>query len=517
VSTDKKPGDEKSGADKKKRRKKGGKFRLRAPVHYLAYALIALFLVLVDPFRWQEITDTASQDLAYRMLIGPLYPTDHREDITVVLLNEATLNSLKATWPVAMKTHADILRTIRRMRPRAVMVDFVFPDERNDLTLGDLQTEIRNYKDKNIPLYFARAEGANIDWIRSGLSDATLTSIVNPLSDGVSRTYEPCSRLSGGRSDCACEADGNTFQACPAEARPATPGSPVALTAAFELFGYPKGLKDGFDIRDAEPMEVVWSNRINEINDSWMRKRTPWGLEDLCLDIGSGFWDWLTRIFSRSEQYSFRQTCPYTTTVPAHGLFDAPNDPKLREALSNKFVFYGADLTGLEDAVVPPTHVKLPGVYLHAMALDNLLTFDGRYKRSSVSMFGVNVRAQYVTAVVALVIALIVVAVARSKRFTKAQKIKSGKARGVAYFRVLWRRWGYWILFNLGSLAVILAVFYVLYDQFRLSPKNWLGYWGLLFALSSIAKGRLVEGFLRRVVKHLVPSLRPIFFMEKRT
>ena len=48
------------------------KSSLRAPFHYAAYVVIALFLVLVDPFEWKEVTSNASQDLAYRVLIGPL-------------------------------------------------------------------------------------------------------------------------------------------------------------------------------------------------------------------------------------------------------------------------------------------------------------------------------------------------------------------------------------------------------------------------------------------------------------
>ena len=61
------------------------KSRLRASYHYLVYVLIAIFGVFVDPFNWQEKAAQLSQDIAYEMLIGPLYPVDHRDRITVVL------------------------------------------------------------------------------------------------------------------------------------------------------------------------------------------------------------------------------------------------------------------------------------------------------------------------------------------------------------------------------------------------------------------------------------------------
>ena len=41
--------------------------------------------------------------------------------------------------------------------------------------------------------------------------------------------------------------------------------------------------------------------------------------------------------------------------------------------------------------------------------------------------------------------------------------------------------------------VVIVGVCAVLYVKFGISPKNWLGYWGLMTAISGMAKGRLAE------------------------
>ncbi len=492
------------------------KSSLRAPFHYAAYVAIALFLVLVDPFEWKKVTSNASQDLAYRVLIGPLYPTDHRDRISVVLFNEATLKYLGATWPTTLGTHAEILKTIREMGPRAAMVDFVFPDQRDDPSVKDLQDEIQAYKDANIPLYFARAEGTDLDWIRPDLSEASLTSIVNPVSDGVSRTYEPCSTFSMDDADCACIAGLNQFEVCPAGTDAASPWSPVALTAAFQLFGKIRGLPNGFTVQDPVPMEVVWSNRLNPVNAMWMRKKTASGLEDLRVDIAPSLADWSRRMWFKSEQYSFLQTCPYTTTISAGMLLKAPGDAELDKILRGKIVFYGADLTGLEDTVVPPTHVKLPGVYLHAMALDNLFTFNGQYKRSSMTINGVDIGAQYVGAAVAVLLALIVVAFARSEPVIEAQLVSADKERGIAFFRIKWHRWKYWFGFNVCMFAVIVAICWALYSWAAISPKNWLGYWGLMTVLSGVAKGRLVEGFAR-TAKGVLPSFGSIVFKEERT
>lgn len=499
-----------------------GKPALHTPVHYAAYVAIALFLVLWDPFQWGEASSNASQDLAYRVLIGPLYPTDQREQISVVLFNEATLKHIGATWPVALGRHAEILRTIREMGPKAVMVDFIFPDKRDDPSVTELQNEILTYKDKGIPLYFARAEGTDLDWIRPDLPQARLTSIATPISDGVSRTYELCSALPGDNAACACVTRSNEFATCPAGTDAASLDSPVALTAAFEMYRAHTGtLPKEFNIHEAAPMEVVWSNRRNPVNASLMHKKTAGRSEELCADIASSLGDWIRRMLFKSETNSFRQTCPYSTTVTAHTLLRAREEPKLRNELwllmQRRFVFYGGDLAGLEDTVVPPTHVKLPGVYLHAMALDNLLTFDGKYKRSAVSVFDADVAAPDVSLAVAVVLAVVVVVFARSRPVVRGDRIAAGDARGLAYFRILWRRWRHWFLFNLCMFAVIVAVCLALYVWAGLSPKNWLGYWGLLTALSGMAKGRLVEGFATTLTERFVPSLGPIIFTEERT
>jgi hypothetical protein len=494
-----------------------GKPRLCAPAHYAAYIGIALFLVWWDPFQWNEASSNASHDLANRVLIGPLYPTKQRDQITVVLFNEATLEHLEATWPVALGRHADILRNIREMGPRAVMVDFIFPDRRDDPSVEQLRDEIQAYQGAGIPLYFARAEGAGLDWIRSDLSEAKLTSIANPTSDGVSRTYDPCSRLPGDHPACACVAGPNDFKACTAEKDAGALVSSVALTAAFELYRDEVGLPGRLNIHEPGPMDVVWSNRLNPTNDLWMRKQTAEGLENLCVDIASSFGDWLRRMAFKSEKYSFRQTCPYSTTVSARMILSAPQDAAVRELVHEKYVFYGGDLTGLEDSVVPPTHVKLPGVYLHAMALDNLLTFGGKYKYSSISLFGGDMGAENLAYLVAGLLAVVVVFFARNERVVMADRITAGQERGFAYFRILWRRWRYWFVFNLCTFVVIVAVCWALYSWAGLSPKNWLGYWGLMTALSGMAKGRLAEAVATTITERFWPALGPIIFMEERT
>jgi hypothetical protein len=46
-------------------------------------------------------------------------------------------------------------------------------------------------------------------------------------------------------------------------------------------------------------------------------------------------------------------------------------------------VLVGANVPGYNDFANSPIHGLIPGVHLHAMALDNLLTYQGNYKQST--------------------------------------------------------------------------------------------------------------------------------------
>ena len=59
-------------------------------------------------------------------------------------------------------------------------------------------------------------------------------------------------------------------------------------------------------------------------------------------------------------------------------------------------VLYGFDVAGSSDLIRPATHVALPGVFLHAMALDNLLTWGEHYKATAVWVAGYRVPAEYI-------------------------------------------------------------------------------------------------------------------------
>ncbi|MFO1425406.1 MAG: CHASE2 domain-containing protein [Steroidobacteraceae bacterium] len=73
-----------------------------------------------------------------------------------------------------------------------------------------------------------------------------------------------------------------------------------------------------------------------------------------------------------------RLPCPAVPVVPLSLLERAPLE-EWRELLRGRAVLIGASIAGIPDYVATPVHGQLPGVLLHAMALDNLARDGANY------------------------------------------------------------------------------------------------------------------------------------------
>jgi hypothetical protein len=77
-----------------------------------------------------------------------------------------------------------------------------------------------------------------------------------------------------------------------------------------------------------------------------------------------------------------KRKCPHTNTISVVHLLGR-FDKKLKdESVKGRTIFYGGSFEMAGDRVISPVFDDLPGVYLHAMAYDNLLTFRTDYKRA---------------------------------------------------------------------------------------------------------------------------------------
>lgn len=509
-------------------------YQLRAVFYVPVFAVIGFLFVYIDPFGISEVTRRVSVDHVVRLLIGPSYPLDGRGEIAVVLFDEQALtNVFDTTWPPPLSVHAYVLRTIRHFEPRGVMVDFVFVDERPDDDVEILASEISAYEQAGepgpgIPLYFAATSG-DIHQSLDGI--ANLVNATIPVdADGIIRRYWFCARDADENGEGQGGGD-EALEASPCGAMaPRTTNQYIGMTAAFRMYSDRGGLPENFTVTQYDAMDLIWSNRLNPLNDKWMRRSTgtrsskttkheplcdrneelkDWNETSKFVQFWNGltwFWDALWH----SE--GFIQHCPYTSTVPVSALINNPNDPDIKDALENKFVFYGSSIVAAADLVAAPTHPEIPGVYVHAMALDNLITFGGNYRRSFLpSPWGGIIEVQTVEAILGAIAVVVTVMFVHSK--TARASFDLGSINTNLFPRKL-IKFLIWFWFHEWMLIALIVVSYILYSFAFLSPINWFGLFALVSALSLEEYTGLANGIAGWIVTNFFPEKRSWFFEE---
>ena len=116
----------------------------------------------MDPFGFTRLTKFYSQDLLAVAMAG-CYPDaeggpcvkEGRADTAVVLLRDPDLAAFDEPWPPRYGFHARVLKAIRANKPKAVVIDIVFEDKRDDPTIAALAAELDRYRAEGIPVYAA--------------------------------------------------------------------------------------------------------------------------------------------------------------------------------------------------------------------------------------------------------------------------------------------------------------------------------------------------------------------------
>jgi hypothetical protein len=131
-----------------------------------------------------------------------------------------------------------------------------------------------------------------------------------------------------------------------------------------------------------QDMEVMWTNRTND----WNRRHMYAGVG--CRQIDGSVSNWILRVFWRDgrDPSKMRQDCPPTDTLLARFVHLDSTAPDVVSRLKDRYVFYGSSLVALGDIVNPPTHTRMPAVYLHAMAFQNLQHYGLDYKHVDIGL-----------------------------------------------------------------------------------------------------------------------------------
>jgi CHASE2 domain-containing sensor protein len=317
-----------------------------------------LLALQLDPFGLSTASDRASEDIFLR-LYPIFYPATNQDEIKVVMIDERDL-PLKPggsrEWPLEYNEYAALIEKVLEQKPRGVFIDLLFDtSQKRDIT--PLRELIDRIPKDGPPVVFA-------------------TYASNPeriLLPG-SLTYE-----GGGAMKGVVElvTNRNHYQT-------ATGLADHGASAATVLYNStnPSGKRIATD--EASQFLVTWGNTLPardaadpacaNIVDTFDSRLEAFA-STLARGVSGSFPGWTGLKGERS--WERMQPCPYHQEIPARDLMQMSNTQSGSQ-LEGKYVLIGAAVSGSGDTINSPVHGQLPGVYLHAVALDNLLTFGGK-------------------------------------------------------------------------------------------------------------------------------------------
>lgn len=277
-----------------------------------------------------------------------VYPASGQADTTVLLFREENLTGLGTHYPVPYEVHGVILEELATHGPRAVFIDFAFVDRREGDDIGEFARKLCTLANK-AEVYLAHPLGESA-------SRGAYHEIVRQCP-----SLRPASPM---RDDNFGVSGVLTYQ------RGLTIGQSFVPSAAFAAASGKVELPP-----EREALEIIWGNRKEKLNQTWMDCGEP--------SIFAAVYKTFTK-----GPLATKRTCPYTRTITVRHLLEPSSDPKIQrkeivgEAIKDKTVFYGADFEFTGDRIDSPVYAEMAGVYLHAMAYDNLVSFKKDFKRA---------------------------------------------------------------------------------------------------------------------------------------
>ncbi|HYL00778.1 MAG TPA: CHASE2 domain-containing protein [Steroidobacteraceae bacterium] len=352
----------------------------RAALQSLLLASVALFFLNFNLLGTASPGKRFSQDLVYAWFGNErwLYPRvpaaagpGAGPHVLVVMVDEPALALRGARWPVPVEFHAQFLAELEVLRPRAIMLDFLLIDPAPQPDVCELLTVGARLRAEGIPLYLAVTRPEDL-----APMDAAACRDANGALIHGTQVFTPVSVQR--------QADGSDFvsRRYPFEQRAAAdaaPGSGLA-SAAVRMYCDSERAPDACLARlthvaaaDAG-FELAWSPEGDPFNQRWSHAS--------CIETTSPL-----RAILNQPALPRESPCPPVATLFAGALLSPQVDPGLgasNESLfaiaDGAFVFVGGNFRGSGDLVTTPLHTLLPGVYYHAVALENLLVFDGHPK-----------------------------------------------------------------------------------------------------------------------------------------
>lgn len=330
----------------------------------LLFTLAVAFIALLDPFGLSSSTDDASATWLNRLLANR-YPDAGQQQVVVVLIDDAYLLRNQTYWPLPYNEQSKLFKRLLAYKPQAVFADLLYTHDHSRAIAGQpprmesqlLANVFERYQRQGIALYLANngepPGGKTVNTL-ARFAQVSTPSLVSwsghgnqyPLATQTGLGVMETPALQLYREYCRSHA----CAPLPSDAEAAAQQPDIAVQ--WGLNPHP------------------WQKQASDIDDC----KLP-GLADQLLQA----------VFWKVASNDAPSNCTYNLTIPASALEVTEHEDQelLRKMLQGKLVLVGAHITGTGDITLSPLYGNVPGVYLHAMALDNLVSWGMDYYRST--------------------------------------------------------------------------------------------------------------------------------------
>ncbi len=328
------------------------------------FSLAATFVVAwVDPLGATSALKRLSNNEYLDAVAGNLSKIKSEIDISVLIIEDKDLPYLGERWPVSLETHAQIIAELSSLKPRAVVVDFLFMDDRTADGVDALIASLEAAGEHHPVIYLnstsafgAARSGQLVEFFSQNNADKNLYASDPTITDFYEETtILPVTTTTNDGVKLPTPALAVLDGICDQE-------SQYCDVAAM--------------VRRHDSIQLVWPASPRQCHNTDSRQ----GLN--CPPVTTNFFNrlFLSALatmaprFIQDPKERLRDWYPYETISAT----DLLNGALMENEAEGRVVFIGGRFAGIRDFVESPTYGVLPGVYGHAAALDNMTTYNGR-------------------------------------------------------------------------------------------------------------------------------------------
>ncbi|MFM0168495.1 CHASE2 domain-containing protein [Paraburkholderia sediminicola] len=322
------------------------------------------------------------------------------KDITVLVIDrEALKTQQEKGWPAHYKFYTWLLRILDKHRPAKVFIDVILSQPKDD-TFGAFKQAVADLVSHETSVYLAaRRTEDNRLATNDDLDEAPELKAVKRV--GIEFSAHAVDRLAWtyplvyAKEEHSNEQTGGTNRIPDKEVKWRNPSQGnCPLSAAFAIYEDASG-RGGLEAQCDEPrfMSVTWPLDTAADGLRWLES------DDEESEARRGFWvradkgdhdeqmyctssDSELRLLWRAEARAFlrstsRPLCVHYRTIHASQLELMSCEERIA-AFRHRIVMIGTSFDYSNDFVLSPLNDRIPGVFLHAAALDNLFSHRGK-------------------------------------------------------------------------------------------------------------------------------------------